>query len=58
MHRPHYTWVPALMLRLVLGKMSTLILDTQYMVPQKISDLGFQFDYPTLPLALKDLYSK
>ncbi|MTV21069.1 TIGR01777 family oxidoreductase [Staphylococcus delphini] len=57
MHRPHYTWVPAVVLRLVLGKMSTLILDTQYMVPQRISDLGFQFDYPTLPLALKDLYS-
>lgn len=58
LHRPHYTWVPAWFLRLVLGKMSTLILDTQYMLPQKISDLGFQFDYPTLSSALKELYSK
>lgn len=56
MHRPHYTFVPAWFLRLVLGKMSTLVLDTQYMLPQKISDLGFQFDYPTLSSALKDLY--
>ncbi|MEJ7541793.1 TIGR01777 family oxidoreductase [Staphylococcus intermedius] len=58
MHRPHYTWVPAWFLRFVLGKMSTLVLDTQYMLPQKIVDLGFQFEYPTLSSALKDLYSK
>lgn len=54
--RPHYTWVPALMLRCVLGKMATLTLDTQYMLPQKIMALGFEFTYPTLPSALKHLY--
>ncbi|MCO4331679.1 TIGR01777 family oxidoreductase [Staphylococcus hyicus] len=55
LHRPHYTRVPSLVLRIILGEMSTLILDTQYMVPERIQMLGFKFEYPELGEALKSL---
>ena len=29
MHRPHETWVPSFLMRLALGEMSTVVLDTQ-----------------------------
>ena len=29
MHKPHETWAPSLVLRLVLGQRATIILDTQ-----------------------------
>ena len=29
MHKPHETWAPKLAMRLVLGEMSTVVLDTQ-----------------------------
>ena len=29
MHKPHETWVPSLAMRLILGQMSTVVLDTQ-----------------------------
>ncbi len=57
LHRPHYTWVSATLMRLILGKMSTLVLDTQFIVPQKLNHLHFTFNYPTLSLALKDIYN-
>ncbi|UWF56316.1 TIGR01777 family oxidoreductase [Staphylococcus hyicus] len=56
LHRPHYTRVPALVLRIILGEMSTLILDTQYMVPERIQMLGFKFEYPELNSALHTIY--
>lgn len=55
MHRPHETWVPAFVLRTVLGEMSTVVLDTQKVLPNKLEALGFQFSYPHLKSALDDL---
>ncbi|MBU7218060.1 TIGR01777 family oxidoreductase [Staphylococcus gallinarum] len=54
-HRPHYTWVPSLALRLVLGQMSTVVLDTQKVIPNKLQALDFKFKYPDLKIALEDL---
>ncbi|AWI45209.1 TIGR01777 family protein [Staphylococcus nepalensis] len=54
-HRPHYTWVPSLALRLVLGEMSTVILDTQKVLPNKLQAIDFKFKYPNLKLALENL---
>lgn len=56
LHRPHYTRVPTLVMRIILGEMSTLILDTQYMVPERIQMLGFKFEYPELNSALHAIY--
>jgi len=54
-HRPHFTWVPSIMLKLVLGQMSTVILDTQKVIPNKLQAIDFKFKYPDLKIALEDL---
>ncbi|MGX5789896.1 TIGR01777 family oxidoreductase [Staphylococcus equorum] len=54
-HRPHFTWVPALVLRLALGQMSTVVLDTQKVIPNKLQAIDFKFKYPDLKIALEDL---
>ncbi|MDW8799378.1 TIGR01777 family oxidoreductase [Staphylococcus pseudoxylosus] len=54
-HRPHYTWVPSLALRIILGQMSTVILDTQKVIPNKLQAIDFKFKYPDLKIALEDL---
>lgn len=54
-HRPHYTWVPSIALRIILGQMSTVILDTQKVIPNKLQAIDFKFKYPDLKIALEDL---
>ncbi|MBI5971827.1 TIGR01777 family oxidoreductase [Staphylococcus caledonicus] len=55
MHKPHETWAPSLAMRAVLGEMSTVVLDTQKVLPNKLDALGYKFKYPNLKLALEDL---
>ncbi|MGD2145485.1 MAG: TIGR01777 family oxidoreductase [Anaerolineae bacterium] len=55
MHRPAFFRVPAVALRLVLGEMSTIVLDGQRAVPSKLEALGFEYQYPALETALRDL---
>lgn len=54
-HRPHHTWVPSLAIRLALGQMSTVVLDTQKVIPNKLQATHFKFKYPDLKIALEDL---
>lgn len=54
-HRPHYTWVPSIALRIILGQMSTVILDTQKVIPNKLQAIDFKFKYPDIKIALEDL---
>ena len=42
---PHETWVPSFLMRLALGEMSTVVLDTQKVLPNKLDALGFTFNY-------------
>ena len=39
----------------VLGQMSTVVLDTQKVIPNKLQALDFKFKYPDLKIALEDL---
>ncbi|MCG7336814.1 TIGR01777 family oxidoreductase [Sporosarcina sp. ACRSM] len=55
LHRPHWLPVPSLMMKIALGKKSALVLEGQHVVPQKLLDNGFEFQYPTLEAALKNL---
>lgn len=55
MHRPHYFLFPAFAMNLALGEVAVTVLEGQRVLPKKLMDLGFQFKFPTLDEALKDL---
>lgn len=48
--------VPSFMLKLVFGKMSQVILDSQKVSSEKIEDSGFTFDFQSIDEAFKDLF--
>lgn len=53
------TWlphVPVIGLKLLLGEMSALVLDSAKTSPAKIEAGGFKFDFPELKVALEDIY--
>ena len=54
--RPHYFPVPSTFLKIALGEKSMLILKGQYVVPKKLTEVGFTFNFPTLQEALHDLH--
>lgn len=47
--------VPAGVLRVLLGELSSVVLDSQRALPQRLAEAGFQFDYPQLEQALREL---
>lgn len=55
MKRPHWLPVPSLALRLALGEQSILVLEGQYVMPEKLLLSNFNFKYTTLSDALEDL---
>lgn len=55
MGRPAWFRVPALLLRLVLGELSSIILEGQRAVPRRLTDLGYAFRFRSLEEALRDL---
>lgn len=58
MRRPYWLPVPAFALRLLLGEMSTLVLDGQRVYPARLEEMGFSFQFPTLRQALDDLVGR
>lgn len=58
MKRPYWIPAPAFMLRLILGEMSTLVLDGQRVYPRRLLDLGFRFRFGRLKDALENLLGK
>jgi len=54
LHRPAILPAPAFALRLMLGEMAdALLLSSQRVVPQKLSERGFRFQYAELEAALR-----
>ena len=55
-HRPSLVQVPACVLKFMLGEMAVpLLLYGQKMIPKKLIDAGFKFQFPNLEYALRDL---
>lgn len=54
--RPTCIPAPAFGLKLALGEMSTLLIDGQYVVPQKALADGFEFNYATIDEAFSEIF--
>jgi uncharacterized protein len=54
--RPHWFPVPSFAMKLALGQKSKLVLEGQKVVPKVLMEEGFEFLFPKLDLALKDLF--
>lgn len=58
LHRPLLFTMPAFVVTTLFGEMGDeLILKGQRVMPQRLTDLGYQFSYPTLNEALKHEYT-
>ncbi|MFK2826173.1 TIGR01777 family oxidoreductase [Bacillus sp. B190/17] len=57
LHRPHWLPVPGIVLKTALGEMSTLILNGQRVLPEKLIAHSFSFQFPDINQALKNIYS-
>lgn len=56
--RPSIIPIPAFIFQLLFGEMSTVLLDGQKTLPQRLSEKGFSFKFPTAEEALRDLLMK
>jgi NAD dependent epimerase/dehydratase family enzyme len=58
MGRPSAIPTPAFALRLAFGEKTDILLASQRQVPEKLKALGFEWKFPTLEGALRDLLKK
>jgi uncharacterized protein len=58
LRRPAFVPAPAFALKLLLGEMSTVLLDGQRAVSHRLQDLDFTFRFPDAEAALRDLLKK
>ncbi|MCJ7818270.1 MAG: TIGR01777 family oxidoreductase [Syntrophales bacterium] len=55
LHRPSFMPTPAFMLRLALGEFADTLLTGEKVLPKRLLDAGFKFEFPTDEAALADL---
>jgi len=55
MRRPAFFPVPAFMIRLLFGEMAITVLGGQRVIPARLEKEGFQFSFPQIEPALRDL---
>lgn len=58
MHRPYWMPVPAFLMRLFFGEMSTVVLDGQRVLPRRLLEAGYGFKYSNLKSALQDVFAR
>ncbi len=58
LHRPSFMPAPGFMIKLVLGEFGSVILEGQRVVPRRLLDHGFVFQYPNIDKALQSLTIK
>lgn len=57
LNRPSFLPAPGFLVKLVLGEFGSVILKGQRVIPRRLLDNGFQFQYPDLEKALQDIFS-
>lgn len=55
LNRPYFFRVPGAPVKMALGEMSSLLLEGQYALPERLQDSGFKFQFDRLELALEQL---
>lgn len=55
LHRPHWLPVPAAVLKLALGEKSVLVLEGQHVLPEKLLNAQFEFQFVSAQQAIRDL---
>ncbi|MNZ88542.1 Epimerase family protein [compost metagenome] len=55
LHRPHWLPVPSFVMKWLLGQKSALVLEGQQVLPKVLVEEGFEFSYPSLEPALRNL---
>src|SRR4030066_979160 len=55
LHRPSFMPAPGFMIKLVLGELGSVILEGQRVIPRRLLDSGFVFQYPDIDKALQSL---
>lgn len=55
LHRPSFIPAPGFMVRLVLGEFGTVILQGQRVIPRRLLENGFVFQYPDIEKALQSI---
>lgn len=55
LHRPCIMPIPALAMRLLMGEAATLVVDGQQALPQRLQEIGYIFQFPTIKQALHDV---
>lgn len=57
LRRPHWLPVPSFAMKLLLGEMSSMLLSGQRAIPEKALRTGYEFTFPALDPALKEVFS-
>ena len=55
LHRPSFMPAPGFMIKLVLGEFGSVILEGQRVIPRRLLDSGFAFQYPDIDQALQNI---
>jgi len=58
LHRPSFMPAPGFMIKLVLGEFGSVILEGQRVIPRRLLDSGFSFQYPNIDKALQNLMGR
>jgi len=56
LNRPCLFNVPGFVMKVAMGESSTMILEGQRVIPQKLTTAGFSFDFPSIDEALREIY--
>jgi len=55
MGRPSFLPLPAFAFKLAFGEASTVLLEGQRVIPARLQEMGFTFNFTTVESALEDL---